>query len=124
MAKNKLDEEEEKLSELYRRKASYEEKAQHLLAGTLHVMEIEENKNAILWMDESILWQKKQVALAARQLDAAREKLTEVRKERKIHETLREKAFDAFLQDENKQESKAVDELTSYTYGQKRQVKN
>lgn len=29
------------------------------------------------------------------------------------------KAFEAFLQEENHAESKAIDELTSYTYGQK-----
>lgn len=45
-------------------------------------------------------------------------------KERKTQETLREKAFEEFMQEENRQESKTVDELTSYTYGRKRQVKN
>lgn len=49
--------------------------------------------------------------------------LTEVMMERKTHETLREQAFQAFLQEENKAENKTVDELVSYTYGQKRQVK-
>lgn len=45
--------------------------------------------------------------------------MAEAMKERKMHETLREKAFEAFLQEENHAESKAIDELTSYTYGQK-----
>ena len=36
-----------------------------------------------------------------------------------MDDTLREKAFEAFLQEENHAESKAIDELTSYTYGQK-----
>ena len=36
-----------------------------------------------------------------------------------MHETLREKAFEVFMQEENHTESKAIDELTSYTYGQK-----
>jgi len=35
-----------------------------------------------------------------------------------------QKAFEEFLMEENKQESKSIDELTSYKYGQKRQVKN
>ena len=47
------------------------------------------------------------------------ERMAEAMKERKMHETLREKAFEAFLQEENHAESKAIDELTSYTYGQK-----
>ncbi len=40
-------------------------------------------------------------------------------KERKIHETLREKAFGIFLVEENRREGKEVDELTSYTYGKR-----
>ena len=53
-------------------------------------------------------------------MEAARERMAEAMKERKMHETLREKAFEAFLQEENHAESKAIDELTSYTYGQKK----
>lgn len=123
-AKNALDEEEEKLEALYVRKAGYEEKAKELLTGVLKVREIEDNKNAILMMDQYIGVQQKQVELAQKRLEAARERLTEVMKERKTHETLREKAFEEFLQEENRQESKAVDELTSYTYGQKRREKS
>jgi len=123
-AKNALDEEEEKLEALYGRKAAYEEEAKELLTGVLNVREIEDNKNAILMMDQYIAIQQKQVELAQKRLEAARERLTEVMKERKTHETLREKAFEEFLQEENRQESKAVDELTSYTYGQKRREKN
>lgn len=123
-AKAVLDEETEKLERLLQRKTDYENEAKRLLNGTLNVREIEDNKNALLRMDELIVLQRKQVAVAERRMDAAREALTEVMKERKTHETLREKAFEEFLQDENRQESKTVDELTSYTYGQKRQVKS
>lgn len=123
-AKNALDEEEEKLLELQKRKAGYEKKAETLLTGVLRVREIEENKSAILRMDEYIALQRIQITAAEKRLEQAREKLTEVMKERKTHETLREKAFENFLQEENKLESKAVDELNSYTYGQKRQVKS
>ena len=40
--------------------------------------------------------------------------------ERKIQEKLRENAFEAFMKEENAREGKEVDELVSYTYGQKR----
>jgi len=123
-AKSALDEEEERLDALYDRKAGYEAEAQKLLTGVLKVMDIEDNKNAILMMDQYIAVQQKQVELAQKRLEAARERLTEVMKERKTHETLREKAFEEFLQEENRQESKAVDELTSYTYGQKKREKS
>lgn len=122
-AKNALDEENEKLAVLQGRKAAYEQKAHMLLQGNLKVREIEENQNAILMMDQYIAEQRLHVKKAEEQMEQAREKLADVMKERKMHETLREKAFENFLQEENRQESKSVDELTSYTYGQKRQVK-
>lgn len=123
-AKYALDLEEEKLEGLKARKRGYEEQAVRLLRGTLEVQEIEDNKNAILMMEEYIAVQTLQVKKAAEKLERAREQLSEVRKERKMHETLREKAFDDFRQEENRQEGKSIDELTSYTYGQKRMVKN
>lgn len=121
-AKYALDEEEEKLAALRRRKSDYEQLAHTLLQGTLNVRDIEDNKNAILMMDQYIAEQKKEVRKAEKRLERAREELAEVMKERKMHETLREKAFESFMQEENRQEGKSVDELTSYTYGQKRQV--
>ena len=122
-AKNALDEEQNKLEQLKNRKLDYEQKACDLLCGVLNVREIEDNKNAILMMDQYIGEQQLQVKRAEAQVERAREKLTEVMQERKMHETLREKAFEEFRQEENRQESKTVDELTSYTYGQKRQGK-
>lgn len=123
-AKNTLDEEKEKLEALRSRKSGYEATARKLLTGTLNIMEIEENKEAILRMDEYIARQNEQVRLAAVRLEQARENLSNVVKERKTHESLRQKAFEEFLKEENSRESKAIDELTSYTYGKKRQVDN
>jgi len=123
-AKNALDEEEKKLAVLKRRKAEYEEEGRTLRSGVLHVRDIEDNKNAILTMDQFIAEQRLEVKKAENKLEQARERLTDVMKERKTHETLREKAFESFLQEENRQEGKSIDELTSYTYGQKKQVKD
>lgn len=123
-AKNALDEENAKLNALVQRKAQYEEESRRLLMGTLKVKDIEDNKFALLRMEEYLYLQQQQVAMAEKNMNEAREHLADVMKERKTHEALREKAFEDFLQEENKAESKSVDELTSYTYGQKRQVKN
>ena len=70
-------------------------------------------------MDEYIVAQKQEVDKAYRVLEKERQKLTEVMIERKSHEKLKENAFEQFLQDLNSAEGKEVDELTSYTYGQK-----
>lgn len=122
LAQASLNEELERLEALKERKASYEEEAAGLLSGTLKLLDIEENKTAILKMEEYIFLQKERVRVAEKQVEKARQHLQEIMQERKMHEKLREHAFEAFLEDEKKQEGKEVDELTSYTYGQKKKV--
>lgn len=121
-AKIMLDEEEEKLEALLERKRGYENRAKELLSGVLNLQEIETNKNAILTMDSYISVQRRQVEKARRRLEEVRECMTVAMQERKTQETLREKAFEEFLREENRAESKVIDELTSYTYGQKQEV--
>lgn len=118
-AKMALDIENERLEELQKRKASYEAEAQALLNGALKVQDIRDNKNAILKMDDYIVIQKQQIRAAEAKVESARQKLTGLMQERKMHEKLKEHAFEAFLEEEKKQEGKEVDELTSYTYGQR-----
>lgn len=119
-AKVQLDLEEEKLEIIRQRKLDYEEEGRRLRRDSLHVRDIIDNRNAITQMDEYRIHQEKCVAKAAEVLEMAREHMKEARQERKTHEKLREKAFDEFVHEENAKEAKEVDELTSYTYGQKR----
>ncbi|MBD5459573.1 MAG: flagellar export protein FliJ [Lachnospiraceae bacterium] len=119
MAKIALDNEEQKLQNLVERRLSYEDEARRLLYGGLHVNKIRESKEAVRCMDEYIREQEKRVQKAQELLERARVRLQEVMMERKTHEKLREKAFEEFLQEESRRESKEIDELTSYTYGQK-----
>lgn len=118
-ARRKLDDEEEKLEELKQRKAGYEEEGRRLRMSALNILDLTDNKNAIDTMDEYIALQQIEVNKAAALLEEARIKLTEAMKEAKIHNRLREKAFEEFKKEINAQESKEIDELTSYTYGQK-----
>ncbi len=118
-ANRKLREEEEKLNALIRRKFGYETTAKKLLADRLNVRDIMENNQAIVRMDEYIGVQRAQVQLAQKNLERARMRMTEVMQERKTHERLREKAFDVFVQEEKQKESKEIDQLVSYTYGQR-----
>ncbi|MCM1044559.1 MAG: flagellar export protein FliJ [Candidatus Gastranaerophilales bacterium] len=115
-----LDDEEERLSALYDRKRFYESEAERLRKGVLVFLDMEENRHSILVMEDYIRAQTIQVRRAEQRLEKAREALATVMMERKTHETLKDKAFEAFLQEENRAESKVVDELTSYTYGQKK----
>lgn len=118
-ARRRLDDEEEKLEELKQRKAGYEEEGRRLRMSALNILDLTDNKNAIDTMDEYIVLQQIEVNKAAALLEEARIKLTEAMKEAKIHNRLREKAFEEFKKEINAQESKEIDELTSYTYGQK-----
>jgi len=121
-AKAVLDEEERRLQGLFDRKRGYEEEARQLRQGILNLRRLEENKAAVRCMEDYIERQRMNVAAAEKKLEEARQKLAEVMMERKTHERLREKAFEQFLVEEKKQESKEIDQLTSYTYGQRRSV--
>lgn len=118
-AQMRLLEEEEILQRLIDRKAAYLEEGRRMRRSALSVNDLRDNRNAMLIMDEMIEVQRGQVALAEEAVEAARLKLQEIMQERKMHERLKEKAFEQFVQEENAAEGKAVDELTSYTYGQR-----
>ncbi len=119
-ARKRLDEEEDKLHLLFRRKEGYEEEGRRLREDNLNVQNILDNRNALLQMDDYIAFQRIQVSKAEAKLEEERQKLQEAVQERKIQEKLRENAFEVFIREENARESKEVDELVSYTYGQKR----
>lgn len=115
-ANNALSEEEAKLAHLKERKLSHEAESKKLLQGILDFPAIQENRDTIRFLEERIAEQAERVRMAERKVEEAREALAEIMKERKTYENLREKAFEAFLQEENRAESKSIDELTSYTY--------
>ena len=121
IANRALQEEEEKLETLKNRKQAYEDEIVALLQETLQLKRIRENEQASKTMDELIAAQRLQVRAAERKVEQARTKLQEGMQERKTHEKLRERAFDEFVQEENAKESKEIDELTSYRYGQQEQ---
>ncbi len=118
-AQMRLNEELEKLQTLIDRKEAYLEEGRRMREEALHVNDLRDNRNAVLIMDELIAVQKLEVSKAEEALERAREKLTEIMQERKMHEKLKEKALIQFLEEEKAAEFKVVDELTSYTYGQR-----
>ncbi len=122
-AQMRLNQEEDKLQVLIDRKAAYLEEGRRMRNDRLHIMDLKDNRNAMLIIDDMIETQRGQVALAQKAVDEARRRLQEVMQQRKMHEKLREKAFATFVREENAAEHKAVDELTSYTYGQRSKVK-
>lgn len=118
-ARAALNEEEDKLEQLKKRKEAYEDEGRTLRENTLNIMDIIENKEALLRMDEFIADQQLNVKRAQDRMEEARLALQTAMQESKTQEKLREKAFEQFVKEENKRESKEIDELVSYTYGRK-----
>ena len=118
-ARASLNEEEEKLEQLNKRKEAYEEEGRALREDTLNIMDIIENKEALLRMDEFIAEQQLNVKRSEDRMEEARLALQTAMQESKTQEKLREKAFEQFMKEENARESREIDELVSYTYGTK-----
>lgn len=118
-ANMRLDVEKKKLDELQARRYFYMQEGVKLRTELIDVRKIRENKRAVLKMDEYISDQMREVARAARAVERARAALQELMQERKAHEKLKESAYEEFVKDELAAESKEIDQLTSYSYGQR-----
>lgn len=116
LANARVVEEQQKLQELFAREAGYQAQLQQLTQGSINIGEIKICKNAISAMKSKIRDQMIELSKAQRALERERAKLNEAMQERKMHENLREKAFQQFLEDEAKEESKITDELVSYRH--------
>nr|MBP3598238.1 flagellar export protein FliJ [Eubacterium sp.] len=111
--------EQEKLELLQKRLEDAKEKLKMILKEELSVVEIRRREDAVEVIKMYVMQQLLTVKRCEKEVEVARDKLTEAMKERKTFEKLREKAFEAFLIEEQKAEQKEVDELVSYKYGAK-----
>ena len=107
-ANMRLDAEKQKMDELQAKRFFYMQEGVKLRMEIIDLSNIRENKISVIKMDEY-----------AKAVEKARAALQEVMQERKAHEKLKESAFEEFLKEEQATESKEIDQLTSYTYGQK-----
>ena len=106
-----------RLLKLFERKNAYDNRAKELVEGKIDLLEIKKCRQAIESMKVLIRRQMMQVQVAEKNVEAARQKLEEVMKERKTQEKLREKDFEDFKQQLAQEDNKVVDELVSYSYG-------
>jgi len=114
-----LNEEVEKLNVLVFRKEGFEHDLEMLYRDILDINEISKTQDAIENLKYQIKLQEIRVSEAEQALEQTRMKLTEAMLERKTHDKLKEKQFEEFLAEESAKESKEIDELVSYRYGQK-----
>lgn len=113
-AQQKLMEEQELLAQIIKRKEDYIAYGVELRNQTIDVQEILDNKNAIEYTKELEKTQRLAVNVAQKAVDAASRKMMEARTQTKTYEKLKEHAFEEFLQEENRAESKEIDQLNSY----------
>lgn len=119
LAAAKLAEEEQKLEALYKAHLKAQEVYRQRSIGVLDLMELKEAKDTVEYIKGQIAEQKKAVDYAKKMLEVARFQLNEAMKDRKIHEKLKENAFEEFIHEENEAEKKEIDQLVSFTYNNK-----
>lgn len=93
------------------------QKLQQDISAALDIGRIRQRENAVEIFRMYVRQQTLVVLQREKEVEIAREHLNEAMKERKTFEKLREKAFEAFLEEEKQREQKEVDELVSYRYG-------
>lgn len=112
-----LTEEEEKMDAVLTKRNAIVEEGKALRLTTIDVIKIRENQRAKEYAEEEVKQQRVKVRIAEKNLDAARVRMQTAVQERKIHEKMREKAFERFVEEQNAEEVKEIDQLTSYVYG-------
>lgn len=115
-ARRRLNEEEDKLQTLFDRKKAYYEAYHEAIQGSLDFLIIEELSHAMDIMDMMIEDQNKVVKKRSKELEQARQKMTELMQERKMHEKLKEKKFAEFLVELNATERRETDEVAGYQF--------
>ncbi len=119
-ANMELLEEQDKLARMLEHNRQLEEESKKLrLKESLSIKEIKDNTLSIELQKEKMKQQALCIHAAEKKVEQKRKVMVDLMQEKKTHELLKEKAFEQFLLDEKAEESKQIDELTSYTYGQK-----
>ena len=106
----------EKLNSYVSKKYNLEEELKELYNSKLDLKKIRLTIAAIDKMKELIELQIIEVNKAYEVVEQVRAKLAEAMIERKTHETLKEKAFEEFLEELKKEDDKIIDELVAYRY--------
>ena len=108
--------EEDKMRQLLIRMREYETLAKENSQGKVNIFEIKRCNDAAKIIKEYVKQQAIQIRVAQKNVEKAREDLGEAMKDRKVHEKLKEKAFDEFKLELNDQEKKEIDEVVSFNY--------
>ena len=116
-AKAELDEKKQILWKLHERRVQYSLKLKESISAQLNLQEVKSLQDAVENMKYRIRIQADIVKRAEQKLELANTKLVFCMKERKTYEKLKENAFEVFKQEIQAQESKEIDELTTFKHG-------
>lgn len=116
-ANARLLREQDQLGVLVCRRDEAGQELRKKLQETLSMKDIRKKEEAVEILKFYVMQQQLVVMRCEKEVEVAREKLSEAMKERKIFEKLREKAYEEFVQEESKKEQREVDELMSYKHG-------
>ena len=120
MAQAELNKQLDILAEYVTRKENYLREAEELRNDeTLKLQDILDNQYATAQMDVMIRQQSAVIKQYEDRVEKVRVKLTRNIQERKMQETLRERAFTEFLEEQKQEEAKENDQRTSFTYAQR-----
>lgn len=114
-----LMEEEALLEQIIQRKNEYVEEGVKLRSSVIDPVAIAQNKLAIEVMEENKVKQEREVAVAKRNVDAARKKMMDARMDTRTFEKLKEDDFERFMKEQGMAESKEIDELNSFRFSEK-----
>ncbi|MBO6195892.1 MAG: flagellar FliJ family protein [Butyrivibrio sp.] len=120
MAQAELNKQLDILQEYVTRKENYMREAEELRnSESLKLQEILDNQYATAQMDVMIKHQAGVIKKYEDNVEKVRVKLTRNIQERKMQESLRDRAFAEFLEEQKQEEAKENDQRTSFTYGQR-----
>ena len=120
MAQAELNKQLDILEEYVVRKENYLKEAEDLRNdASLKLQDILDNQYATAQMDVMIKHQCGVVKQYEERVEKVRVKLTRNIQERKMQETLRDRAFTEFLEEQKQEEAKENDQRSSFTYAQR-----
>ena len=123
-AQAELNKQYDILDEYVKRKENYLIEAEELRnEASLRLQEILDNQYATAQMDVMIASQSRIIEEYEAEVEKVRVKLTRAIQERKMQETLRDRAYAEYLEEEKQEEAKENDQRSSFIYGQRQQEK-
>ncbi len=91
-----------------------------LKGGNIEPGRVKALNESVAYYHQAVLEAKRIVASQEKAVDEAKERLQAALRERKTYEILKEKAYEAYLEEEKAAEAKQIDEIVSFKYKDER----